>query len=133
MTRVFHGSVKGGQIQVSDPYIWKGLIKALEGKEITVSLQKRRKVRSLDQNAYFHGVILPLLAEAAGYEVDEMKDALKLHFLSVEPTEKGKLPRVRGTSELDTAEFSNFCDQCIRLGAELYQIAIPDPYFLGEQ
>lgn len=126
MTATFYGRIEGGRIQLHNPSAWTAQIMRLDGKEIELALCKRRQKRSLEANAYFHSVVLPALAEAAGYEDLQMKDALKAHFLSVHDG-NGKLPRVRGTSELNTAEFADFVDRCIRLGAEMYRIVIPDP------
>lgn len=126
ITRMFPGKVQGGKIQVADARGWERLVQSLEGKNIEVGVAERRKARTLSQNSYFHSVIVPILAEAAGD--DDMKATLKKRFLR-----DGATGRIRGTSTLSTAEFSEFIDRCVRLGAEFYGVTIPDPFFLGEQ
>jgi len=99
-------------------------IDRLEGKTVQVSISVHRRQRSLSQNAYLHGVVIPLLAEHCGYELDEMKDALKWRFLRIH--DDSAMPTVRRTRDLNTAEMAEFVSQCQRLGAEL-GVYIPDP------
>ena len=67
------------------------------------------KRRSLSQNAYFHGVIIPIYAHNFGYYAHEAKDLLKSLFLSYE---KNNHTFSRQTSELTTTEFEDFCRKC---------------------
>jgi hypothetical protein len=78
-------------------------------------------------------VVIPLLAEHIGYETEEMHDALKWRFLQTHTQDEHdtaaswvKLPTVRSTADLDTAEFTEYIEQCRRLGAEM-GVVIPGP------
>lgn len=124
---LFFGKIEGGKISLDRRDAFQSLISRLNGQDIEITLRKRRRKRSLNQNAYFHGVVVPMLAEVAGYEDEEMKSALKGEFLRVESPHEGWLPRIRGTHELTTVEFNEFIEQCRRLGAKMYGIYIPDP------
>lgn len=124
MNPIFHGFIEFGSLHLSDFAAYRKQIEALEGKPVELILRRHRVRRSGDQNRYFHGVVLPLLAEHCGYECDEMREALKIKFLSTHTD--GDLPSVRSTADLTTAEFAEFTDQCRRLGAEL-GVNIPDP------
>jgi len=115
---VFSGTVINGQLH------FNGTLTAFEGKPITVTVERKRSIRSRNQNDYFHGVICGLLSEHTGYEPTEMKDILKQKFLLVRDD---KFPRCRKTSELNTEEMSNFMDQCIRWAAIDLGLVIPDP------
>ena len=73
------------------------------------------KQRSSPQNRYFHGVVLPILADHTGYTDDEMKAICKWKF------------KIKSTSELSTAEFEQFCSN-IRQWASLELSAwVPEP------
>src|SRR5690349_11951688 len=119
-TPIFRGVVESGKIK------WHGvdrkrldvLTKHLEGKEIELTLRAVPKKRSLRQNSYYHGIVVGMIAEAAGYEHDEAHEALKWEFLKKHAD--GPLPTVRSTAELTTAEFEEYMEQCRRLGAEIY-------------
>ena len=80
----FFGTSDGKRLKLETPDRFRQLLEFLSGHEIELTLQKRRRQRSVNQNAYFHGVCLPMIAEAAGYdrsELQEVKDALKVKFL----------------------------------------------------
>jgi hypothetical protein len=57
---------------------------------------KQYACRSNPQNRYLHGVILPILADHTGYEIDEIKAVLKWKF------------KIKHTSSLSTKEFEDF-------------------------
>jgi hypothetical protein len=98
----------------------------LEGQDVELTLQKRRKKRSLKQNSYYWPVVVGMIQEAAGYLTDEeAHDALRMHFL--QKHEDGQLPTVRSTTELTTVEFEEYLSKCRQLGAEMYGIYIPEP------
>ena len=121
---IFHGHIEGGQMYLDRVEDYQRLIERLEGKQIDLRLGKRRKPRSLPQNAYYWGVVIALFAEALGYEPEELHDALKIKFL----TRRGEseLPTVASTADLDTAEFTDYIERVRRLAAE-HGCYIPDP------
>ena len=69
--------------------------------------------------------MIPLLAEVAGYDDEEMHAALKMRFLRNHVG--ADLPSVRSTSDLDTAEFTEYIERVRQLAAEFYGLLIPNP------
>lgn len=124
-TRIFRGQVQAGRFVLEDRAAFATLKASLEGKPIELTLRRLRMTRSGRQNRYLHGVVFAMIAEAAGYTLEEAKDALKWEFLRVHSDTA--LPTVRGTSTLDTAEMTEFIEQCRILAASMYGINIPDP------
>ncbi len=124
MNPIFQGHVAQGVLYLDDLPAYEKQIALLDGKPIELVLRRHREQRSSQQNRYLHGVVIPMLAEHCGYEPFEMKDALKWRFLQTHTD--GKLPSVRSTADLNTAEFAEFTEQCRRLAAELGCV-IPDP------
>lgn len=122
---VFNGRIVNGQIKLDRAVEFAALRARLEGCEIDVVLRKHRKPRSLSQNAWYWSCIVPLLAEVAGYDDEEMHAALKMRFLRNHGD--SELPSVRSTSDLDTAEFTEYIERCRQLAAEFYGLVIPDP------
>lgn len=104
---------------------WETLKRFLEGQEVEISIGKRRKKRSLSQNAYYWSVCIGMIAEAAGYTPEEAHEALKWRFLRVH--DDGPIPTVRSTTELTTQEMEHYLAQCKQLAAELFALYIPDP------
>lgn len=113
-------------------------IRTLKGLH-RVTIIKYRKRRSNDQNAYLHGVVVPIFADwcrenGNNWTNEEAKSALKQKFLKIEwPDDRtGEiLEAVRDTSDLDTQEFSIFIDQC-RDWIEKFTgcfVPPPDPFY----
>jgi hypothetical protein len=90
------------------------------------------KPRSDPENRYFHGVILPILAEYTGYTIDECKDLVKSMFLKSEimlRTKDGyqEVSTVRGSSRLSTAEFEKFMSDIRTWASQTLGIYVPEP------
>ena len=99
-------------------------LSGLEGKRVEVCIRKQRSQRSLQQNAYYWGVIIEVLADHFGYEKDELHEALKFKFLR---THEGELPSVKSTTKLSTKEFGEYVDRVIRWAATEHSVYVPDP------
>lgn len=98
-----------------------------KGQTIEFSFDKKRKPRTLDQNAYYHGVVLPMIAEYCGYrgsdEITGLHEHLKQQFLP----KHGKLQITRSTASLTTVEFSTYVEDVRRWASEQLGVYIPDP------
>lgn len=73
------------------------------------------KDRSNPQNRYFHGVVLPILADYTGYTQDEMKAVVKWKF------------KVKSTAELTTAEFEKFMSDVRMWASAELACFVPEP------
>src|SRR3990167_8871295 len=94
----FKGVVSKGKFTAEDPVAFAVRLQRLEGRkvEVTMNLWREFKLRSLSENSYFHGVVLPILSELTGYTDGEMKAVLKWMF------------KVKESSGLSTIEFEDF-------------------------
>lgn len=119
----FNGTVEKGKLKLNSPEAFNRYIFTLEGP-VTLEIKKVKQGRSLNQNSYYWGVVVPILASDLGYEVEEMHEALKWKFLRVNDKE---LPTVRSTAKLSKGEFVEYIDRIIRWAATEYQIIIPLP------
>lgn len=117
---VFHGEVVEGKMKLYDQERFLKYVRSFrrddgEPVKITLTLKKFRKQRSNEQNAYYFGVVVEMLADELGYTPEEMHDALKWKFLR----KKGvNIPTVRRTSDLSTVEFEDYLSN-IRMWASL--------------
>ena len=126
-TPILRGAVRDGELR------WHGIdgkryaatVKHLEGREFELTLRARPKKRSLNQNAYYHGVVVDMIAREAGYSSEEAHEALKAKFLRIH--DDSALPTVRSTTSLTTLEFENYLDQCRQLAAEMFGLYVPLP------
>lgn len=105
--------------------LWNQQVAALEGQEVEVIIRKKKNKRTLDQNAWYWGCILPLMAEAFGYDsAEEVHEALKWRLLKTH--EDHPMPSVRSTAKMTTKEFSEYVERVRQLSAEM-GLDIPDP------
>jgi len=112
-------------LEFFDVIAWKQELLNHKGKDVSVTVSRKRKRRSVNQNDYFHAVICVMFSEEMGCSPDEAKEALKFHFLR-KKSNTG-LEYCRKTSELSTVEFEEFCSKCRMLGSEMFGAYIPLP------
>jgi hypothetical protein len=104
---------------------------------VWIVIEKYYTKRSLKQNNLLH-LYLSEIAKETGMQLEQIKDALKKKFLTVELTtkdgeiiadkESGEvLERVRGTSELTVVEFMEFTDNVRIFAMEFLGIYLPLP------
>lgn len=100
-------------------------IKGLPDGEYTFTIASKKRKRSLKQNAYYWGVIIPMVASIEGwekYEFSQIHDGFKDLFLT---DRTGKFPIVGSTSRMQPSEFGEYLDQVIIYCAQVLHIVIP--------
>ena len=114
---------------------------AFAGCEITVTYERKRKKRSLNQNAFWHGVVVPGICNALnelGEMVtnDQVHEFLKLRFLRVQKfdMETGELlyEYGRSTASLNKVEFSLLIESTVLWALETFSYEIPPPNTLRD-
>lgn len=103
------------------------LYKIKDGSDVFMVLGHKTKatVRSEQQNRYYWGVVVDLLALHTGYTPDEMHEALKMKFLLVK---RPKLPdTVMSTARLTKDQFCLYIEEIQRWAAQEMGCVIPDP------
>lgn len=96
---------------------------------------KKKNNRSLPQNAYYHGCIIPEFKRGLyelGYDFSsqDVHEFLKDRFLKkqIANEQTGEFLEVPGsTAGLSTIEFNEFISKCQQFAAEYLNIVIPDP------
>lgn len=126
--------VQHGNIILADTLTEK--LKNLPDSRYKITIKKHNK-RSLSQNAYYHGVIVPIvkdgLREAGfdGIKTDEdAHEAIKYLFLqkTIKNSLNGESIELLGsTKELSTTEFIQFVADIQKWAAEYLNTIIPDP------
>jgi hypothetical protein len=127
MKPIFDATVKDGKIKFNRPDLFNLYLGAFEDKEVIVTVESKRYKRSLKQNNYYWGVVIPIIGDYLGYDPDEMHEALKWKFLRKTNSKDPKLMTVKSTTSLSTVEFIDYVDRIVRWAAIDYQISIPDP------
>lgn len=134
ITPIFKISVKDGKTSMTDNEYGRYRKWCLSQQgEFEFIIKRKFKQRSLPANAYFHGVVVPMIAEEIGEEPAETKALLKAMFLSKEKAVAGKdnkweMVKIVGrTSKLSTHHFGLFVEKCRQWASSFLGLVIPDP------
>lgn len=130
MKRIFYGKAEKGKLILADQQGFNLQICLLEGKEVVVTIAKKTKQRSLNQNRYYFGIVIKLISEVTGYTVDEAHDAMRFKFLRV-VNDRG-LETARSTTDLNTAEMELYLSQIRIFASTDLGCFIPDPNQMEE-
>ena len=114
-----------GRLSFDDAVAFAKVRSLLRGQPVQVLIEPKRKLRSLAENGYYWGVVIPLLCEWSGYSRDEMHDALREKFLGRYDENSG-LTCIASTSSLSTVEFEKYMSD-IRQWASEQKVVIPLP------
>lgn len=108
----------------------------LAGKEFMIIFQAAKKPRSNDQNAFYWGVIIPIVRNClfeAGHVLtaEQTHDMLRLKFLKVliqVNEETGEvIERIRSTTELSTVEMMDYLAMIREWVLDFFGVMIPEP------
>lgn len=123
----FTGRVNQGSLILKESAKWKEIIKKLEGKEVQLGIEKKKRKRSISQNNYYW-LIVTLISESTTHTMEEIHEACRRKFLArKEITIQGETLLIpRSTTELSTVEFSEYIERVRCFAAEL-GVVTPDP------
>jgi len=102
------------------------------GTHVEIIIRKHKTKRSNDQNAYYWGVVVPILANHFGHDnPDDMHEELKREFNPV-PSKIDPAKTIGGTTtKLSTVEFfsaeDSYVERICRWAALEYGVYIPPP------
>lgn len=138
MKLVYNGIVKDSGLHVNNRRRFDQEVKNFLHKEVTITVELKRKKRSLSQNAYFHGVVIPLCKDGlngVGYKftLEQTKTKLKEMFAHAEMANEitGEyMSYTKDTSDMTTSEMMDFVADIQQWASEFLGVYIPDP---GEQ
>lgn len=124
----FYGYVKEGQLYFDAKDAFNGFLYSITGR-VRITVKPYKKIRSMNQNAYYWGVILTIIAKETGHTPEELHEIYKKKFLQTTAIQfkDGKTYDVAiSTSLLKTDEFGRYIDRIIADASE-YGINIPSP------
>lgn len=107
------------------------------GTKVDITIRKHREKRSNEQNAYYWGVVVPILADYFGHDnPEDMHEDLKLKFNPM----KSKIDKDKTiggtTTKLSTVDFysaeTSYIERICRWAASDYSIYIPPPKKIEE-
>ena len=107
------------------------------GKEIEVTIQRKKRKRTDPQNRYYWGVVVEMIRAgikdmtADALTADQVHELLKLKFNRVqkvdEDTGEVLYEYTGSTAKMKTVEFMEYIEKCCQFAAEYLGVEIPLP------
>lgn len=129
LERSFNAKIEGRTLKFANAdALRKHLELFNDGEEAVVIVKRRVHRRSLRQNAYYWGVVLPVIAKDTGHTTEELHEIYKRMFLprQVLRYKDREYPIPGSTTEQDSPEFSEYIER-IRAEAATLGIVVPNP------
>jgi len=127
---IWTGEVRAGRVIYDRPADFVNWLSTLNGKRVVVRVEPRKVRRSVEQNAYWWGVVVPIIAEDLGWDRHE-HDALHYSLLHecFGYTEKNglRVPIKTASSKLSVDEFTQLIEWAVRWAAVEHHIVVPLP------
>lgn len=110
-------------------YYQQHLNKFFLGDKVVITIEKKRAHRSIEQNSFYWGAILPTISESTGHTEEDLHEFFKRKFLPPRYlevlNEKIKIPG--STAKLNKPEF---CEYLMKI-EQLTGIPLPNPADAG--
>jgi hypothetical protein len=132
------GKIENGKLVFYNEQILELQIKSLEGKDVSIKIEKVKRKRSDRQNRWYWGVAIPTIINGIKEQNGETLDKETAHALALNITDGLKLEskmlfgynvievKQKRTSDMTVEEFSEFYQKLQNAFAER-DIIIPDP------
>jgi len=131
--------VENGKLTRNRPLLSKA-VQSLEGKNITITVERTKKKRTNQQNRFYWGVMIPLIRQGLNdlghfYNNNQAHEIVKQHVADTAPdviieelTLNGLTSRrIMSTSELTTSGFMDFQEVAGQFAADYLSIVVPEP------
>ena len=111
-------------------------IKQFNGKDITITIEKRKKKRSNEQNKFYFGCVIPIFQNAISEQwgerqsINEVHEFLKqnLHYSEkVNESTREIIRLAKSTTTDSTTDFMAYLEEISKFGKEWFGLDIPEP------
>lgn len=104
----------------------------LENKIVDIVVMSDINKRTIQQNEYYWGCVVPIIASDLGYDIETMHDVLKHKFLKKTKEfinnkgQKEEFEKTISTTKLTTKQFVDYIESIKRWASEFLNIYIPE-------
>ena len=111
-------------------------ISIFNGKDIILSVTRKKKTRSNNQNRYYWGCVIPIIKDAIDNSIGESSTNEDIHHIlkckfnskKIVNESTGEVLEVpMDTKDLITTDFEVYMNECRRFASEFFDIYIPEP------
>lgn len=126
MKPTFRGKVENGKLILDRKDLFDHTLREFNNQQVLITVSKQFNKRSLQQNSYYWGVVLPTISLDTGHTVNELHEIFKRMFLPPNIVNfKDKEFKITGsTTKLSVGEFVEYIQ---RITAEAGQLGIHIP------
>lgn len=125
---LFYGHIENKKLKLNNPKSFNKKIEEMDGKTIEITLQSRKRTRTLSQNAYYWSAILPAISDYTGYNEEDLHNHFKYHFLK---KKVGNLDSFKSTTQLTKQEFTDYIEKIRRFTEQVLGFHIQSPEEAG--
>jgi len=127
-------SVIDGKLTLLAPNLFKEAVRLLDGKDVTLTIERSTK-RTSQQNRYYWGGVIPIIQygmQEVGVKMshDQIHELLKYKFLIEDVvTDDGEIlmQTIGSTTKLNTVKFNEYIESIREWAWEYLSIEVPEP------
>jgi hypothetical protein len=128
------GRVEGGKLALrSRDHLAQGIRRMSDGP-VVVRVKRKKATRTERQNAYYHAVVVEMIADFTGHDVDEVHEFLKKEcngrHVEIVDKRSGVVREEHvgmSTASLNVNEFYDYVERCRAWAGQFLGLVIPDP------
>lgn len=130
VSKVYQGKLSGYASETLRQFV-----QTLEGKDVEVTVKRKRAKRSDNQNRYYWGVVIPIIHNSFR-DLGHRLNAEEVHFFLKQKFNYQSLVNVNGelvgeipksTADLNKLEFMEYVDKISQWANEILEVIIPEP------
>jgi hypothetical protein len=111
MTPIFDGTIQDGKLLLDKGEKFRQYLQGLNGKRVQVAVEKLKHSRTIQQNRYYWGVVVRLIAQHTGHDPEQIHELLKQRFspkwyFVIGEVDRGAVPT--STTRMDTIQFVDY-------------------------
>lgn len=126
MKQKFVGTIEDGSFWPDDKDAWSQYTKMHANERVVVSVGKPSSSRSSNQNRYYWGVVLTMIAAETGHTPEEIHDSEPLQKLRrIHDDKLGFI--VKSTTDMTTAEFEDYLSRTREFASSFFGLFVPLP------
>jgi hypothetical protein len=128
MDTIFCAKISKGKVEVKEDHRFRLFLKKFEGKIVELIIRSVRSKRTLSQNRFYHGVIIPMFSDYWGLsDPEEACFLLRKKFLKYAKMIRGKEEVfIRSTADLKSNEMADYLMKVQRFGETECGLIVPD-------
>ena len=119
-------------LEFINPARFKQHLLPLKGKIVEITAELQRRHRSNEQNRYYWGVVLKMIADYCGYFSQEEIESLHTEMCRLFLPGVGMLALPTRTSDLSTVEMNDYMKKVRAWAASELGVYIPEPNEIKE-